>query len=57
MLNGAVLSAKTFLFYFFFFCGRMVRTILHEPRFFFSLFKPADEMRVNPRTCGRESSI
>ena len=21
--------------------------------FFFSLFKPADEMRVNPRTCGR----
>ena len=24
---------------------------------FFSLFKPADEMRVNPRTCGRESSI
>ena len=25
--------------------------------FFFSLFKPADEMRVNPRTCGRESSI
>ena len=25
--------------------------------FFFSLFKPADEMRVNPRTCGGESSI
>ena len=22
-----------------------------------SLFKPADEIRVNPRTCGRESSI
>ena len=58
MLDGTFLSAKTFSFFFFFFLRKNgENNFALAQSFFFSLFKPADEMRVNPRTCGRESSI
>ena len=53
MLDGKFLSAQTF----FFFAEEWWEQFRISPDFFFSLFKPPDEMRVNPRTCGRESSI
>ena len=53
MLDGTFLSAKTF----FFFLRKNSENNFALAQIFFSLFKPADEMRVNPRTCGRENSI
>ena len=53
MLDGTVLSAKTF-FFFLFLAEEWWGKYRISRR---SLFKPADEMRVISRTCGRESSI
>ena len=55
MLDGTFLSAKTFFSFFFFLVAEewCEQFRISPDFFFFSLFKPADEMRVNPRTCGR----
>ena len=51
MLDGTIFSAKTC---FFFFAEEWWEQFRISRR---SLSKPADEMKVNPPTCGRESSI